>query len=308
MSAAQASVVISTVNRREDVVRAIGSSLEQSVECEVIVVDDGGSDGTAETIERDFPGVRLERRAEQVGSLVRRNEGFRLATAPVVVSLDDDSEFLSPHTVEQTLEAFDRPRIGAVTIPYSDAPHPDLVKQHAPSDGRCHLAPYYYGCAAAVRREAFLSVGGYRELLHHSGEELDMGRRLFGAGWVVRVGWADAAMHRQSARRDSSFAARHATRSSLLVNFFNVPGVSLPGELALALGVAGGRALRRGHPLAVAGGVGSAVSTAWRHRAERAPLDRQLYRVYQRIDRPARRFHYPVVLEEIESELPVLAS
>ena len=56
------SVVIPTFNRSRDIARCIRSVLAQTYEpIEIVVVDDGSTDDTAEIVSRDFPRVRLIR-------------------------------------------------------------------------------------------------------------------------------------------------------------------------------------------------------------------------------------------------------
>ena len=56
-----ASVVITTKNRQDELRVAIQSALKQTAHVEIIVVDDGSTDSTAEMVRREFPGVRLIR-------------------------------------------------------------------------------------------------------------------------------------------------------------------------------------------------------------------------------------------------------
>lgn len=303
----EASVVISTLNRSGELARALESVMHQTVACEVIVLDDGSTDGTAQMVRREFPTVRLEAFDRTRGSLGRRNLGVEMATAPIVISLDDDSELPSPRTVAETLPDFDHPRIAAVTIPYYDAPQPQIIRQRAPDESGRYLVPHYLGCHAAIRKDAFLAVGGYREVLHHSGEEVDLSIRLLESGWVVRAGRADPGVHHVSPLRNPSFAARHATRSQILIEFLNTPAPWVVSGIGRQLVVAALRAGRRRSPGGVLRGVADAVRTATRERALRAPLRPELYAVYRQIARAATRRRGGLTLEEVEARLPPLA-
>ncbi len=73
------SVVIPTYQRRDDVLRAVESVLAQSFEdFEVIVVDDGSTDGTAEALAGLDPRLRYVWH-ENRGTGAARNAGLRLA-------------------------------------------------------------------------------------------------------------------------------------------------------------------------------------------------------------------------------------
>ena len=82
--------VIPTFNRWPLVGEAIESVLSQSfTDFELIVIDDGSSDGTAENIARDFPNVTLIKQ-ENCGVSAARNVGIRLAKAGWIAFLDSD--------------------------------------------------------------------------------------------------------------------------------------------------------------------------------------------------------------------------
>ena len=98
MPAALLSVIIPVFNRRELVLRAIASVLEQHspIAREVIVVDDGSTDGTVETITRHFgadPRVRVLA-GTHAGASAARNRGLREARGELVAFLDSDDFWL----------------------------------------------------------------------------------------------------------------------------------------------------------------------------------------------------------------------
>lgn len=89
----RASVVITTYNRRSVVPEAVESVLSQSVrDIEVIVVDDGSTDGTAGELARRFgrdTRLRVVRRANG-GPPAARNTGVAAAVGPYLALLDSD--------------------------------------------------------------------------------------------------------------------------------------------------------------------------------------------------------------------------
>src|SRR5439155_24108910 len=100
---------------------------------------------------------------------------------PIVVSIDDDAAFSSSRTLERTLQEFDHPRIGAVAIPYVDVLQSDAVQHRAPGDEGVYVGPQFRGTAHALRRDLFLRLGGYREMLFHQTEEGDYCLRMLDA-------------------------------------------------------------------------------------------------------------------------------
>ncbi len=87
------SVVIPTHNRAELLGRALLSVQAQSRPAgEIIVVDDGSDDGTAELVRSAFPAVRYVRQ-EQRGVSAARNRGLEAATGQWIAFLDSDDEW-----------------------------------------------------------------------------------------------------------------------------------------------------------------------------------------------------------------------
>jgi len=278
-----ATVVITTKNRKDDLRIALASAVVQDgVTVEVMVVDDGSTDGTSDMVRREFPTVRLETRAQSAGYIVRRNEAARLARAPFVFSIDDDAAFASPHTVRQTLADFTSPAVGAVAIPFINVNQDARVRQRAPEDGFPHAIFSYIGTAHAIRRELFLHLGGYREVFFHQGEEMDLCIRMLDAGRFVKVGTADPIHHFESPRRDNRRIPLYGRRNDVLFTAFNVPLPYLPVHL-LATTFNGIRAgIRRHHVLwaleGLARGYATAVTSAARYRK---PVKCSTYRAFR---------------------------
>jgi glycosyltransferase involved in cell wall biosynthesis len=85
-------VVIPTRNRRRLLLRTLDSVLRQDdVPFDVVIVDDGGTDGTSEAVEElCLPNVRVLRHERSKGVSAARNAGLQLVAAPWVAFVDDD--------------------------------------------------------------------------------------------------------------------------------------------------------------------------------------------------------------------------
>ena len=226
-----ATVVITTKNRREELASAIKSALKQSCLPEVLVIDDGSTDGTAAMVRNEFPTVRLEHSEVSRGLIVQRNRAAQLASGDIIFSIDDDAEFTSAYIVDQTLKDFDDPRIGAVTIPYFEPRKEKKLRQSAPDSRYVWVTNTFIGTAHALRRDVFLGLGGYRESLFHQGEEGDFAVRLLDAGYVVRLGRAESIKHWESPKRDFRRMDYYGPRNSILFAWQNAPFICLPGNL-----------------------------------------------------------------------------
>lgn len=100
MGGLSVSVVIPTHDRRSLLPRALDSVRAQtSAPGEVVVVDDGSTDGTTEMLLRDFPEVTLLEQ-EQSGVSAARNRGIEHCTGEWIAFLDSDDEWY-PHKLER---------------------------------------------------------------------------------------------------------------------------------------------------------------------------------------------------------------
>jgi glycosyltransferase involved in cell wall biosynthesis len=96
------SVVIPTFNRARSVLRAVRSVLAQTRPAvEVIVVDDGSTDGTGDLVREQISGVEYLRQ-ENRGVSAARNRGIEAATGEWVALLDSDDEWL-PEKLERQM-------------------------------------------------------------------------------------------------------------------------------------------------------------------------------------------------------------
>src|SRR5690348_12324408 len=99
------SVIIPLYNRREEIRRAIASALRQShAPYEVVVVDDGSRDGSAEAVAAlGDKRIRLLRHERNQGASAARNTGIAAAEGEWIALLDSDDEW-APEKLARQLE------------------------------------------------------------------------------------------------------------------------------------------------------------------------------------------------------------
>jgi hypothetical protein len=83
------SAVIVSYNTRDLLRRAIRSVIE---ECEVVVVDNASTDGSAEMVASEFPGVVLIRNQHNAGFGAANNQGIEASSASLILLLNSDAE------------------------------------------------------------------------------------------------------------------------------------------------------------------------------------------------------------------------
>src|SRR5688572_976564 len=113
------SVIMPVHNRAAWVARAMTSALEQTYSpLEVIVVDDGSTDGTRRELDRF--GDRLTVVSQpQAGAYAARNRGLRAARGEFIAFLDSDDRWL-PHRLARQMPLMDRSEVALV---FGDAVH-----------------------------------------------------------------------------------------------------------------------------------------------------------------------------------------
>jgi glycosyltransferase involved in cell wall biosynthesis len=166
------SVVIPAYNRERYLAEAISSVLAQGLDgTEVIVVDDGSTDGTAAAATR-FPGVaclRLQHR----GAAAARNAGIAAAGGELLAFLDSDDLWAPGKLASQLARLQERPEVGLVSGLVEEFVSPELpaalAARLSPAPGP---RPAWLAGAMLVRRAAFAAVGMLDETLR-VGEVVD---------------------------------------------------------------------------------------------------------------------------------------
>ncbi len=199
MSEPRISVVVAT-HDRSGRLRALLAALRAQEEIaaadvEVIVVDDASSDDTpavlaAAAARGDLP-LRTVRREHSGGPGIARNEGWHLATAPLVAFTDDDCEpqpgwiahYLREHAVAPD-----------AVLQGPTEPHRDESDRLGPFSRTItvrRLGPHYPTCNMAYPRSWLERTGGFDASLGWGGEDADLAWRCIESGAETR--WVDGA-------------------------------------------------------------------------------------------------------------------
>jgi glycosyltransferase involved in cell wall biosynthesis len=105
------SVIIPTFNRAQKVVRAISSVLSQAfTDVEIIVVDDGSTDGTKKEVEQFDHRVTYVAHSSNLGVSAARNTGIKRSGAPLIAFLDSDDHWFPEKLAVQVCFFNDHPK------------------------------------------------------------------------------------------------------------------------------------------------------------------------------------------------------
>jgi len=191
MTAPVVSVIIPTYNRRDYLQEAIDSVLAQTfTNFEIIVVDDGSTDGTGEALEQRYGDrIRYEWQENQ-GESAARNRGIKMAQGEFIALLDSDDMWLPTKLERQVASMREHPSTGMVTCrmltingqgrliagKVSDAPCAAPITWEQAVTGSC---PGLDGASSAVmiRRDVFSELGVFDTEIKY-GEDTDLWMRI----------------------------------------------------------------------------------------------------------------------------------
>lgn len=197
------SVIIVNWNRRELLRACLLSLLAQTLrDIEIIVVDNGSEDGSADMLRADFPAIRLIRNPENRGFCAGNNQGIAEARGRYIALLNNDAE-ADPLWLQELVSLLESdPAIGmcASKILFHDARDRidktgHLIYPDGQNRGRgCgeldrgqyaarEEALFPDGCAAIYRRRLFETAGGFDEDFFAYADDAELGLRARLAGW-----------------------------------------------------------------------------------------------------------------------------
>jgi GT2 family glycosyltransferase len=232
-SSQSASVVIPNWNGRDLLERYLPSVIEALQGCpgnEIVVVDNGSTDGSAEYLRAAFPAVRVIALEKNLGFGGGSNAGFREARNDIVVLLNSDMR-VDPKFLAPLLEGFSGGNVFAVScqIFFSDS---DKVREetgltqawwetgglrvrHRLDDAIQSAYPCFYGGggSCAFDRSKFLELGGFdHTFAPFYLEDTDLGYLAWKRGWKVLYEPRSIVFHEHRGTIGKNFSAEHINR------------------------------------------------------------------------------------------------
>ncbi|NMO50297.1 glycosyltransferase [Actinoplanes sp. TBRC 11911] len=192
---APVSVIVPAYNEKEGIEAAVRSlACGDYPDIEVVVVDDGSTDGTASLVERlRLPNVRVVR-VPNGGKANALNTGIALARHDLIVTVDGDTIF-EKDSIRNLVQAFADPLVGAVAgnVKVGNRQRMVAAWQHIEYvigfnlDRRLYevlgCMPTVPGAIGAFRRAALTQVGGISD--ETLAEDTDVTMALCRAGWKI---------------------------------------------------------------------------------------------------------------------------
>ena len=245
---ARVSVVIPTWNGLRHLEQCLPALMAQrDVDFEVVVVDNGSRDGTAEFLSRSYPAVRVIRNRRNLGFAAANNAAIRTTASEFVAALNNDTQ-PHPRWLASLVAAADAHlEHGAFASQMRFWRQPDVVNSAGIVVDRAGLAwdrlcgepgnaggesAEVFGASggAALYRRAMLDdVGLFDERFFAYLEDVDLAWRAQWAGWRARYVPAATVLHAYSgtSREGSAFKLRLLGRNKLWLLAKNYPRPAL---------------------------------------------------------------------------------
>jgi GT2 family glycosyltransferase/SAM-dependent methyltransferase len=230
MSSESISVIVVNWNRRELLRSCLVSLMKQTkAQFQLIVVDNGSSDGSAEMVASEFPHAELIRNSKNLGFCHANNQGIRLAGGQFIALLNNDAE-ANPEFLSELESVFtgdsEVGMAAAKIVVFSDPARIDKVGHLIWPDGQNRgrgtgaldagqfdaqeevLWPD--GCAAMYRRSMLDQIGGFDEDFFAYGDDAELGLRARIAGWKCVYNPRAVVRHHHSSTLGASSVKRLA--------------------------------------------------------------------------------------------------
>jgi len=238
-----ASIIIPHFNGRHHLPECFDSLRAQTgTEFEVLLVDNGSTDGSQAFVREHYPEVRLLELGENKGFTGACNAGWQAANGAIIILLNNDTAVAS-NWLSEIVRAFNNnPQVGSVAckmLLYDKRDHfhtagdfyrvdgiPGNRGVWQKDEGQFDKEEYVFsacGGAAAYRRQMLAEVGFLDDAYFFSCEDVDMGWRAQLSGWRVLYVPTAVVYHKLKATGGSVTGSYYDGRNFLYLIWKNYP-------------------------------------------------------------------------------------
>lgn len=179
------SVIYLNFNRKDDISFSLDRMLDQDYnDYEIIVVDQGSTDGSVDLIQSKFSNIKLYALKKNLGVSGGRNYGASKASGEYLLFIDDDAHFFSNNSLTLIVDFLSKNKdVGIVGFQVNDVNGKlrDWVygKRTKKYYNNIFETQQYVGCGHVIKRELFTKVNGYSDELFFWGEEIEFCIKTF---------------------------------------------------------------------------------------------------------------------------------
>lgn len=250
---------------------------------EIVLVDNGSTDGSIEFVRREFPEVKLILLHTNTGFAVALNKGITETSSPYIALLNNDTE-VEPRWLELLVEGLKTyPDVGATACKMLNFYSRDVIdaagdiltrsgtaepRGYGEKDsGQYNIRQFVFGpCAGAAlyRREVFDQVGLFDESFFMYYEDVDLDFRIQRQGWQVLYVPSSVCYHKRGAtsRTMHRLTVKLHVRNNIFYLLKNIPAKVFMKRLPSIVGSVlrnWYRYSRDGYLLEVLKGIGESV-------------------------------------------------
>lgn len=239
------SYIIVTHNRKEFLKEAVLSVLVQNYSpLELIVVDNGSTDGTDGLFKTDFKNdnIKYIKLDNNIGAPEGRNIAIKEAKGDIIIGIDSDTEIYEKNATQKIVDKFAKDEtIGLLTFKVLNYYTKKLQRSAFPTRNYAKNSPekefettWFSAMAYALPRKVFKKVGLYKDFYPYMHEELDLSFRILDKGFKIIYYPAVTILHKINKKRPERLKGKW---DYTLANRIKGSALSLPFIYVISTGI-----------------------------------------------------------------------
>ncbi len=212
------SIIIPSYNRKELLSKCLASVKDQDyIHKEIIIIDDGSTDGTSSYIKENFPDVKIIRNPKPVGPAFAKNQGIINSDGQYVHFLDSDTELISRDAISSMVRFIETDKstgaLGGIAEMGTQGTIGKVYGRRITEDGRSYAislnnaaidvfiggfaeCDFVESCNCFTRRDILLKAGGFDPYYIYMGEDKELGIKIRRLGYKIIFSFKSACLHR----------------------------------------------------------------------------------------------------------------